>query len=102
MRILRTGTFTITKEQEAEEIMERIAQIKPFTEANAWAKREFISALLYLYSKGMKHEKLIEQLRSSGKRIYREQTKKDFMFRLMDIYNRGMKKDLLQVLEKKM
>lgn len=96
---IRDGTFHITNEENAKETMKRLSELQSFSDASCWRAREFIRSLVYMYSKGMKHYLLLEQLQKTGKRLQRQASNRDYLFQFLDVYNHGLKKNRLSIID---
>lgn len=85
---IKSGKFKTnnTNIEKASRFMDRIEEIKPYTESNAWRDREFLNAMLKVY-KQVSHKKVMHKLSIGRKKIQRQVVLTDYLRSLEDIIN---------------
>jgi uncharacterized protein YktA (UPF0223 family) len=89
-RKFKAGEFEIVDLDAAVTFAERLRYVAAFTTENTWKDRDFIRALSVVYTKGIKHETLMERLQRFGSVIYRRASLTDYLRTFEDVYNRGV------------
>lgn len=89
-RKFKAGMFEVVNQDWADKFAQNLHDIVPFTSENTWKDRDFIRALSVVYTKGIKHETLMERLQRYGSVIYRRASLTDYLRTFEDVYNRGV------------
>lgn len=87
--IFKAGKFKVKNLFDANNMAEKLNDLKPYCEGSTWKDRELIKALFEIYKK-VTHAKLIKQLNKSGQKIIGQATTKDYMRVIEDIYNKRL------------
>lgn len=95
LNYFKAGKFKVTHLKDADEKASALMKIQPYTEGHIWRTRDFISALIRVWSKVDK-DKFQEKVTSRGVLIRTRITVKDYLRDLEDIYNHGLKENQIR------
>lgn len=81
----KEGLFKASFVDFAEDIAKKLTELEPYCEDGVVTDREFVSAIVLVYRAGITHEKLLEKLKASGKRVPWFNTRRQYIRLLEDI-----------------
>lgn len=87
----KEGTFEVVDEDFANEMAEKVIEIRKYCEENSWKDREFLSSLSVMWTH-LTPEELVETVQLSGKKITRRATRIDYLRQFEDLYREAFKK----------
>lgn len=92
----KDGSFEVTDPEWAEEMVENLRQFSPYVRPNVWADRQYITALMIIFDKGAKLDRLLERAEKKGELLHRQVNVSEYLRELEKIYNYDMKQDIVR------
>lgn len=92
---IREGTFEVRSSSRAYRVANRLMLIRDYVLDNAWRTREFIYSLNIVCSK-VEFEKLVHKLETSGIKIQKQDSVKDYLRAFEDLYNWKSRSDSIR------
>jgi hypothetical protein len=88
---LKKGNFKVSNLKRAEDMAEKIIEMKPYLEKGVWKDREFVIAMFNIIGK-VKFEVLLEKLKIAKVRPHSRVLIREYMRDFEDIYNFRLRK----------
>jgi len=86
MDTFKSGKFIAKNVARATEMIERLSEIRPYTELGVWKDREFISTMYHVYKK-ITHKDLMKQLKRTEHKLTPKSSVRNYLRAIEDIYN---------------